>query len=280
MSNVPNFIYIGPDKSGSSWLFKMLESHPECFVPDCKDIYYFDKYYQRGEEWYLRFFKQADKNAKAIGEISHGYLYDLHAPKRIHSAFPDMKIIATLRNPVERSISHYFYLKSGGLVNSDLRSAVRERPGIIRSSLYHTPVKRYLNEFPREQLNFCFFELLRRDPREFAHSIFRFLGLAEVDNLDFTQHVRKARKPKNVKLARTIKLAAIKARDIGLTRLVGKIKNSALAEKLYTPLDDAEKAQISSDEKAWLLDHFLDDIDKLQDLMKLDLSHWKQIQVD
>lgn len=275
MSMLPNFVYVGPDKSGSSWLFKVLDSHPECFVPDCKDIYYFDKYYHRGEDWYLGFFRDAGAQAKAIGEISHGYLYEPEGPKRIYSAFPHMKVIATLRNPVERSISHYFYLKSGGLVNTDLRSAVQERPGIINSSLYHAPVERFLSVFPREQLHIAFFELLKQDPREFAHRIFRFLDIAQVDCLDFNKRVREARKPRNVALARAMKLGAIKARDMGLTRLVGRIKNSELVEKLYTPLDKQEKALISAEDRAWLLEHFLEDIDRLETLMDVDLAHWK-----
>lgn len=280
MPITPNFLYIGPDKSGSSWLFKALESHPECFVPDCKDIYYFDKYFQRGEEWYLGFFRQAGEQAKAIGEISHGYLYEPEAPQRIHECFPGMKIITTLRNPVERSISHYFYLKSGGLVNSDLRSAVQERPGIINSSLYHEPIQRYLNVFPRSQLHITFFEKLKQDPRAFAYNIFEFLDIAQVDSLDFSKRVREARKPRNVALARVMKQGAIRARDMGLTRLVGKIKNSELVEKLYKPLDKGEKAQISTDDKAWLLDYFLGDIARLEDLLEMDLSHWKRLQVD
>ena len=280
MANRPDFVFVGPDKSGSSWLFKVLQSHPECFVPDCKDIYYFDKYFGRGEEWYLDFFKSANDHHKSIGEISHGYLYEPDSPRRIHDAFPEMKIIATLRSPVERSISHFFYLRSGGLIDSDIRSAVAERPGIIQSSLYHDPVNRYLNVFPREQLHITFFEGLKHDPKAFAYEIFRFLGIAEVDCLDFSKRVREARKPRNVILARAMKLGAIKARDMGLTRLVGKIKNSDLAEKLYTPLIDSEKSQISEEDKAWLLEYFLEDIEKLQDLLDVDLSHWKQLRAE
>ena len=49
----PNFLFIGPDKAGSSWLFRVLGSHPEVYLSPAKDIYYFDRYYDRGIDWYL-----------------------------------------------------------------------------------------------------------------------------------------------------------------------------------------------------------------------------------
>jgi len=271
----PNFLYVDPDKSGSSWLFKVLESHPECFVPECKDIYYFDNYYDRGADWYLKFFEKSAPHCKAIAEISHGYLFDEQVPARVYENFPSMKIMAALRNPVERSISHYFYLKSSGLIKSDFKSAIKERPGILRSSLYYYSVKRYMDLFPAEQLKITFFDDLQKSPRDYAFDIFQFLGLKQIDCMDFDEKVREARKPKNYLLARTLKLAAIRARDLGLTNLVGKIKNSDAVNLLYKPLGQGEKQQVSDDVKLWLLDHFAEDISRLESLMGVDLSHWK-----
>lgn len=273
----PDFLYIGPDKSGSSWLFKVLQSHPECYVPDCKDVYYFDKYYQRGGDWYLGFFDDAPSDTKVAGEISHGYLFDEEAPQRIYRDFPNIKIMTTLRHPVERAISHYFYLRSGGLVKGTIRDAVQQRPGILASSHYAESVKRYLDVFPKEQINISFFESLKEDPRQHAFNVFEFLGLAELDCIDFGAKVREARKPKNVMVARALKLAAIRARDLGLTTLVGKIKNSNMVNVLYNPLDKADKERVSYDEKQWLLTVFRDDVCELEDVLGQELPAWKVV---
>ena len=89
----PNFLFIGPDKSGSTWLYEILRQHPECYVPPIKDIYYFDKHYERGLNWYLSFFKHAELTHKAIGELSHDYLFSKTATDRIANDFPNIKMI-------------------------------------------------------------------------------------------------------------------------------------------------------------------------------------------
>jgi hypothetical protein len=276
MGGPPNFLYIGPDKSGSSWLFNALVNHPECFVPPSKDIYYFDKYYHRGESWYMDFFSKASQDALAVGEISHGYLFDENSPLRIKADFPDMKILTTLRNPVERAVSHYFYLRAGGLIDSDLKSAVLKRPGIILSSLYFEPLKRYLEIFPRDQVYVSFFEQLKSDPRKFAFGIFDFLGISEIETVDFQKRVREARKPKSVLVAKILKVSALKARDLGLSTLVGKIKNSKAINIIYKPLDSTDRAKISREEKNWILEQVIDDVEMLEGLLDKDLSHWKR----
>lgn len=270
----PDFLYIGPDKSGSSWLFKVLEQHPECFVPKCKDIYFFDNYYERGLDWYLSFFRDCPQDARAAGEISHGYLFEPQAPARILADFPAMKILTTLRNPVERSISHYFYLRSSGLIDCDFFSAIKVRPGILKSSLYYEPLKCFMDAFPAQQIKINYFEDLMLDPQAFAYDVFSFLGLSATDYMNFGERVREARKPKSFMLARMLKLAAIRARDMGFTNLVGRIKNSRAITCLYSPLDKKDKEQVSAEVREYLYQYFADDVLRLQDLLGKDLSHW------
>ncbi len=58
-SVTPNFMYIGPDKAGSSWLHEVLLIHPQVYMPVAKDLYFFDRYYDRGMSWYLSQFEGA-----------------------------------------------------------------------------------------------------------------------------------------------------------------------------------------------------------------------------
>ena len=46
---LPNLAYIGPDKAGSSWLHTMLDHHPQVYVTEAKDLYFFDRFYHRGQ---------------------------------------------------------------------------------------------------------------------------------------------------------------------------------------------------------------------------------------
>ena len=83
----PNFLFLGPDKTGSSWMFNLLRSHPECFVPRAKDIYFFNKYYHLGWDWYLSHFKNAD-SFKAVGELSHDYFGSEESANLIQEFLP------------------------------------------------------------------------------------------------------------------------------------------------------------------------------------------------
>ena len=72
---VPNFLYIGPDKAGSSWLHEVLLTHPQVFMPVAeKDLYFFDRYYDRGLDWSLSQFASATPTQVVVGEVCQDYL--------------------------------------------------------------------------------------------------------------------------------------------------------------------------------------------------------------
>ena len=97
-----NFIYIGLDKSGSTWLHKQMQVHPNIFVPKEKDLYFFDQFYHRGIDWYNKYFVSSQtKVHSAIGEICHNYIWSYEAPKRMKEYNKDMKLLLVLRNPYE-----------------------------------------------------------------------------------------------------------------------------------------------------------------------------------
>ncbi len=70
---LPDFLYIGTSKAGSTWLFNTLAIHPEVHLASSKGLYFFDQHYDRGIDWYLDQFGGAG-DARAMGEISHSYL--------------------------------------------------------------------------------------------------------------------------------------------------------------------------------------------------------------
>src|SRR5262245_51708602 len=93
----PDFLFIGPDKCGSSWLFEVLRQHPLCFVPPAKDLYFFDRYYARGWAWYERHFAAAPTGCRARGELSHDYLFSPLAAERIAASLPEVRLLTILR---------------------------------------------------------------------------------------------------------------------------------------------------------------------------------------
>src|SRR5262245_50096316 len=98
----PNFLFIGADRCGSKSLHNIFRQHPECYVPPIADPLFFDKNYERGMDWYLDLFADAPAAARAIGEFSHDYIHSLEAAQRIAADLPNVKLLATLRHPIER----------------------------------------------------------------------------------------------------------------------------------------------------------------------------------
>ena len=270
----PNFLFIGPDKTGSSWMYEILAAHPQCFVPVIKDLYFFDRYYDRGLDWYLTFFEPAPDNAIALGELSHDYLFSPAAAQRIEADLPDVRLMTCLRNPVDRSFSHYLYLVRSGLTKQNFEQALDAFPELVNNSLYGRHLKTYLNLFPRERILALQFDDLKRDSRAFAETMFNFLGLPYLPDLPYNEQVRPASRPRSHALARIAKQGANFARDLGLARLVGILKDSPPARVLYRPYGKEEKPRIMPETRKRLADVFADDIDMLEGLLNDNFQHW------
>lgn len=273
---LPNFLYLGPDKSGSSWLFEVLRNHPDCFVPACKDVYYFDEHYDKGMDWYLDFFRDARPGVPAMGELSHSYLFSMEAADRIRQDLPGVKLMASLRQPVERCYSHYLYLVSSGLVTSSFAETIDNRPGLTRSSYYAKSVEGYLERFGAERFKVLFFDDLKMDPRHYASQVYDFLGLSFNEAFDYDKKVREARAARNVYLARLAKHGALMARKLGLVNLVGAVKHGLAARLLYRPLKKGEAPKMDPEVGKRLLERYIPDIEATEKLLGVNLDHWKR----
>jgi len=129
----PTFLIIGPPKCASTSLHFYLGQHPEVFVSKDKEPHFFSDYYQRGIEFYENLFKDAG-NAKAIGEATPAYSFLPFAMERIHTHYPEVKLIISFRNPVERAFSHWLMLSSAGIEKASFREALniqRKQPDNI-----------------------------------------------------------------------------------------------------------------------------------------------------
>lgn len=277
MIKKPNFLYIGPDKTGSSWLFELLRSHPECFVPACKDIYFFDRHYSRGLDWYLSFFKNARASAKAIGELSHDYLFSEDAANRIAHDLPQVKLITSLRHPIERTYSHYLYMVRSGQTRLTFEEALILHPELIKNSMYYSHLSKYLELFPAYRIKVLWFDDLQTSPRKFAKECLEFLGIGEHPNFDYSKRIRQASVSRNYLLARLAKAGANSARELRLERLVGFIKHSRISSILYRPYAENEKPRMNKTTALRLLDLFSDDISRLECLVQADLLRWKRV---
>jgi hypothetical protein len=173
---LPNFLIIGAQKAGSSWLAANLRDHPEVFMPT-GEIHFFDKghNFRKGIDWYQRYFEGAG-DAKAIGEKTPDYLWangegaEGHLPevhRNVHSVLSDAKLIVLIRNPVNRAISAVNHIVRSGRISPFLdiddlllgeQRQLMDEHGVIDYGFYHRQIMAYRDYFPAEQMLILVFE--------------------------------------------------------------------------------------------------------------------------
>jgi hypothetical protein len=239
VTRLPNFLHIGPGKSGSSWLHETLALHPEVYLSEAKDLYFFSRYYDRGLGWYRKQFRSAQPGHHVVGEVSPDYLTCAEAPRRIRACLgPDVRLMVTLRDPAERAFSAYLHRRKHGLT-ATFREDL-ETSDLIEEGRYATQLQRYLDCFDRQALHVVVFDDLRADPQAFLDGVTTWLRIGRLiltpEQLGIRQPASDARW---LPLATFAKRAAIVVRRRGGAGVVGRVKRSALVQRvLYEPLGD------------------------------------------
>ncbi len=175
----PDFLGLGAQKAGTSWIYNCLHDHPEVCIP-IKDLHFFsrERNWVRGFTWYEEQFARC-ATGRIAGEFSTSYLADPIAPRRIHARYARVRMIASLRNPADRAFSNFLNdLQAGALSpHTNFEDAVGSHPEYLRQGAYASQLRLYLDLFPRELLLVVLYDDIERNPLEFMSSIYRFLGV-------------------------------------------------------------------------------------------------------
>lgn len=200
--NKPNFFIVGAPKSGTTNMSYYLMQHPQVFMPDELEPYYFSRLdipsnYQRpiirDKEKYFKLFKKA-KNKKCIGESSPVYLYSPNAAADLKKHFPNSKIIISLRNPIEIAYSQYLSLQNMAFhqkLSFDEFIEFSEKKilkneffidSILEAGFYSKHIQRFQNHFLDNQIKIIIFEDYIKNPTSIINSIFSFLDVEQLTN--------------------------------------------------------------------------------------------------
>lgn len=197
-----NFILIGAQRAGTTWLWKMLKQHPGTDLPQNKEPHFFgsSEHYKQKREWYRGLFKGLDSN-KIIGEASTFYFYDRvpffynpsgalefdptlpTIPELILKEYPNIKILVSLRNPVKRAISSYRLYMNLRRTSSPLwglKHSVKKHPRlrIVEYGRYARFIKIWKKFIPPEKMRVLVFEEdIREKPKKTLQDVYRFLNL-------------------------------------------------------------------------------------------------------
>ena len=203
---LPSFLIIGAQKCGTTSLYDYLTEHPQLWDAYIKEVHFFDgglnpaiDDFEKGESWYRANFpfKDAMEEQEHTFEASPLYLFNPLAPQRIHGLIPNTRLIAILRNPTERAISHYFHEKrhhrepldiadamdaeekrlAPKLKNKDYKSETFIHLSYKSRGLYLEQLERFLDYFPRENLLVLESETFFQDPKATLHQVCKFVDI-------------------------------------------------------------------------------------------------------
>jgi hypothetical protein len=177
---LPDFVIIGAHKGGTVWLTDCLREHPDVYMsPDVHEIFFFDRYFDRGVDWYANYFRGYG-GQRRIGETTSTYLADPLAPQRLRQVLPRATVIVSLRNPLDRAWSQYLHLWRKGDIPASLSfsRACEAAPDIVADGEYSRCLRRWRELFPAERLHPLVLDDARDDP--FGH-LRRLYQILEVD---------------------------------------------------------------------------------------------------
>ena len=107
----PDFLILGAQRCGTSSLHHWLSQHPDIWLPDEKELHFFDLNWHAGPSWYRGMFTD---DGRVVGEATPIYLFYPNVDDWVHEVAPDCKFIVLLRDPVDRAYSHYHHaLRTG-----------------------------------------------------------------------------------------------------------------------------------------------------------------------
>ena len=270
-----DFIGIGAQKSGTSWAYACLYEHPEICAP-VKEIHFFSRpRFEKGREWYESHFKNCDAS-KCRGEFSTSYLYSEKTPQRIKELYPDIKLIAILRNPVSRAISQYFNAIKAGEIDATIsfETYMKDEPSVMEQGLYAEQLERYMNVFKKDQILVLIYEDIRKDPKAFMRSIYQFLGIAEdFESTMLYKEINVARAPRAMSLERFMHHISEVLRKIGLDGFVHGIRKTGLPD-FVRKYNTKKKAEVAIDTNS-LKGYFAKDVERLSVALQRDLlTEW------
>ncbi|MEL6350369.1 MAG: sulfotransferase [Cyanobacteria bacterium J06627_28] len=302
LQSMPDFLILGAPKAGTTSLYHYLSQHPQIFMSPNKEPHFFafegamPTFQGPGDEqaWlnmlsvvaleaYQQLFERAKPGQKR-GEASTMYLYLEESCDRIHYYLPQVKLIAFLRNPVDRAYSHFKHMRRDGREwEKDFRTALAREPERISQGwapawhytqvgLYHNQLQRYLEKFSSEQVRIYLYDDLLKSPETIYRDLFDFIGVDADWTVDTSKRYNTTSVARKNKVLHDF-LMKPNALKTALRQIIPAHIRKPLSAKMYRKNATAIQP-LSMTHRLELIQRFEPEILRLQELLGRDLSDW------
>lgn len=290
---IPNLFIIGAMKSGTTYLHDLLSAHPDIFMSKIKEPCYFVKSNElkkfapsmwnmgisENHDKYFQLFENV-KNEKIVGESSTLYTKFptlSGVPEKIYNFNPDAKFIYVMRDPIERTLSHFWHNVHVESKMFDIYEGIKSDPHYMNVSYYALQINQYLKFFNKKQFFFLTFEKMIKNPENMLINIFEWLNVDsgfKVSNIDQPKNVT----PKGINVLKW-DILSYKVRNIKLIRkLIDSVPYSfwQILNKPNTKKVDKFSVEVDR------ITEYLRPIQKtqteeLKDLLKMDFCEWESL---
>ena len=289
-----DFMIVGAQKSGTTTIYDFLAKHPNVFVPEVKEIRYFcyDEFHQKGERYFDTYFSLAGESR--LWGIAYAHqLYFANTAKRVHDYNKNLKLIAVLRNPIERAYSAYWFARRNQLEPCDtfeeaLGLEQRRKDGSFTEKAeltylshghYYEQLSAYLGFFDKSQLHVIVTDDLKGKPARVYGDLLDFLGLPSAtleSSVDF--HSNTSGWPRFAVLHKF--LVAGDAwykkcfRAVICDNLRYRVRRNVLRPLIRHNIRPFKYPAISKETSARLQQYYAQHNAKLEELLGRDLSIW------
>ncbi|MFP4228540.1 MAG: sulfotransferase family protein [Salinivenus sp.] len=256
-----NLFIIGVNKSGTSWLYHLLAQHPDVFMSAVKELYFFGDGTSESasfEAYHDHF--PFDESYRYFGEATPMYYREPTVAEEIHRYNPDARLLAIVRDPIERLLSQYRYHKQLGILEEDttVEEALDGRdPMLVRDSHYERTLPAFEDQFGPDQFTVLSLEAGKKNPEGMWRELLHFLDLPTVACPD---PETEPENPTGSAAFRSLYRRTARPIKRHAPRLYNWMLQSALIRQvklaLIRLLGTAESASLSASQKARLQEEF------------------------
>ena len=294
---LPNLFIPGAAKSGTTTLHELLNLHPDISMSKLKEpVFWNNKKFEKYEQvdW-INYKKLFNGNAKIFGESTTSYMYYNSFIENIKQNYnKSPKFIFILRNPIDRYISHFWWMKGLGLEKNNIKDVINKGSQAdfieydyypkhyFQFGLYSKWIQRFIDNFGIENIKVITLEKLISNRLETTNSCFDFLGLKKLESIpektsNKTTRIKYSCIYHFIKKSSIGKMSYTKIGKIFLSKKsIDRIKNKLKRIIINWKTEEFEYDPLQSKYRNYLKDSgYNNDVERLKNIFDYSFKEWK-----